>query len=78
MEEQMNNCGDESSSQRVVDWKEALPVSVGESPKFPLTSTGVIGWRSTKKDCQLNIYGNDGFRKGDIIRTFNWPREGIL
>lgn len=61
-----------------VDWKEALPVSVGESPNYPRTSTGMIGWRSTKKDCQLDAYGNGTFRKGDIIRTFKWPREGIL
>merc|ERR1712224_104509 len=27
------------------DWKESLPVTVGESPSFPRTSTGMIGWR---------------------------------
>jgi len=67
-----------------IDWKEALPVSVGESPTYPRTSTGMIGWRSTKPDCQLDIYGHGAFKdpgafkKGDIIRTFKWPREGIL
>ena len=78
MEEQMRNSGDGQCSHGAVDWKETLPVSVGESPKYPRTSTGIIGWRSTKNDCQLDNYGNGAFRKGDIIRTFNWPREGIL
>ena len=59
------------------DWKESLPVEVGKSPPFPLTSSGQIGLRSTKTDCLLDIYGsNDNFKKSDILKRFKWPREG--
>ena len=39
----------------------------------------MIGWRSTKQDCQINNYESViSCRKGDIVRALKWPREGII
>lgn len=78
-DEELQNCG-VSVREEEPDWKEKLPVQVGKSPPMPLTSSGQIGLRSTKKDCLLDIYDNDGtnFKKSDILKRFKWPREGQI
>ena len=78
-DEELQNCG-VSVREEEPDWKEKLPVKVGKSPPMPLTSSGQIGLRSTKKDCLLDIYDNDGnnFKKSDILKRFKWPREGQI
>ncbi|XP_034325306.1 ciliary microtubule inner protein 1-like [Magallana gigas] len=48
---------------------------------FPMTSTQQIGWRSSRKECQLEKYGRYGpgprcrGRYG-ILKMLNWPQEG--
>merc|ERR1712212_79427 len=77
-EEKLAKTGELCCEAAEPDWKEHLPVSVGISPKMPETSSGQIGLRSTKPDCLLDIYQNDGtnFKKSDILKRFKWLREG--
>ena len=53
-------------------------IKVGKSPPYPDTTTKEVGWRSTKRDCKLEIYGSYARGKGGLIRQLNWPREGII
>lgn len=53
-------------------------IKVVKSPPFPKTTTSMIGWRSTKHDCTLEIYGGYAKGKGGLIKQLNWPREGIV
>ena len=53
-------------------------IKVGKSPPFPETTTRMVGWRSTKHDCTLEIYGSYAKGKGGLIKQLNWPREGII
>ena len=53
-------------------------IKIGKSPSFPKTTTSEIGWRSTKQDCLLDIYGIKARGKGGLIKQLNWPREGII
>ena len=79
-EEKLAQTGDKCNEDEELNWKEQLPVTVGKSPKMPLTSSGQIGLRSTKRDCLLDIYDGDGqqFKKSDILKRFKWPREGNM
>jgi hypothetical protein len=53
------------------------PVSTGSArvsnvPFVPQTTTQEIGWRSTRRDCNLEIYGRWGRPKRSILNHFNW------
>jgi hypothetical protein len=52
-------------------------IKIGQSPAYPDTSTGFVGWRSTKGDCSLEIYGSYAKGKGGLIKQLNWPHEAI-
>ncbi|XP_039273530.2 ciliary microtubule inner protein 1-like [Styela clava] len=53
-------------------------IKVGKSPPYPGTTTRMIGWRSTKRDCSLEIYGPYAKGKGGLVKQLNWPQEGII
>ncbi|XP_002123910.2 ciliary microtubule inner protein 1-like [Ciona intestinalis] len=53
-------------------------IKIGESPPYPDTTTGLVGWRSTKPDCKLEIYGAYAKGKGGLVKQLNWPQEGII
>eukprot|EP00058_Branchiostoma_floridae_P025062 XP_002610552.1 hypothetical protein BRAFLDRAFT_65717 [Branchiostoma floridae] len=48
--------------------------------KSPRTTAGLIGWKSARPDCQLEIYGryapNARGQKG-IIKMLGWPLQGL-
>uniref|UniRef100_A0A8C5WID7 Ciliary microtubule inner protein 1 n=1 Tax=Leptobrachium leishanense TaxID=445787 RepID=A0A8C5WID7_9ANUR len=52
-------------------------IKVGPSPSVPQTTQGLIGWRSTIPDLQLERYGRSRFLKGDFCKQMNWPPEGV-
>ncbi|CAH2303063.1 Hypothetical predicted protein [Pelobates cultripes] len=52
-------------------------IKVGPSPVVPQTTQGLIGWRSTIADLQLECYGRSRFVKGDFCKRMNWPPEGV-
>nr|CAB3226778.1 uncharacterized protein C20orf85-like [Phallusia mammillata] len=53
-------------------------IKVGNSPPYPKTTTGLVGWRSTKSDCRLEIYGAYAKGKGGLVKQLKWPQEGII
>lgn len=53
-------------------------IKIGKSPSYPETTTSEIGWRSSKPDCLLDIYGGQARGKGGLIKQLNWPHEGII
>ncbi len=61
--------------------QETIP-TICEKPKkpFPITTGQLIGWKSTKKNWQLEKYGryapNARGRIG-IIKIFDWPQQGV-
>ena len=52
-------------------------IKIGQSPPYPKTSQNAVGWRSTKPDCSLEIYGKYARGKGALIEQLNWPLEAI-
>ncbi|XP_044155986.1 uncharacterized protein C20orf85 homolog isoform X2 [Bufo gargarizans] len=52
-------------------------IKVEPSPALPQTSQGLIGWRSTVPNLQLERYGRTRYLKGDFCKSMNWPAEGI-
>lgn len=59
-----------------------LPPIKGCQPKskFPVTTAQLIGWKSTRPECQLEIYGRYAPKaRGQIgpLKLFNWPQQGI-
>ena len=46
---------------------------------YLLLESRKIGWRSTRPQFQLDIYGQGSYSRGlgDICKVFKWPREGI-
>ena len=49
-----------------------------KSSKFPVTTAQQIGWKSTRPDCQLEIYGRYAPKaRGHIgiLKIFNWPPQ---
>ncbi|XP_019647642.1 PREDICTED: uncharacterized protein C20orf85 homolog [Branchiostoma belcheri] len=60
--------------------KERLPSLRPPTPTFPKTTAGLIGWKSARPDCQLEIYGryapNARGQKG-IIKMLGWPLQGL-
>ena len=53
-------------------------IKIGDSPPYPETTTGLVGWRSTKDDCSLEIYGPYAKGKGGLVNQLKWPQEGII
>ena len=53
-------------------------IKIGKSPQYPATTTGLVGWRSTKPDCKLEIYGSYAKGKGGLVKQLKWPQEGII
>ncbi|CAH1262343.1 ciliary microtubule inner protein 1-like [Branchiostoma lanceolatum] len=68
------------SPQRKKSPKERLPSLRPPTPTFPKTTAGLIGWKSARPDCQLEIYGryapNARGQKG-IIKMLGWPLQGL-
>ncbi|XP_035684520.1 uncharacterized protein C20orf85 homolog [Branchiostoma floridae] len=60
--------------------RERLPSLRPPTPTFPKTTAGLIGWKSARPDCQLEIYGryapNARGQKG-IIKMLGWPLQGL-
>ncbi|XP_063815128.1 ciliary microtubule inner protein 1 isoform X1 [Pseudophryne corroboree] len=52
-------------------------IKVGPSPAIPQTTQGLIGWRSTIAELQLEHYGRSKYLKGDFCKSMNWPAEGL-
>jgi hypothetical protein len=49
-----------------------------KSPRpVPITSAGVIGWRSTESSCKLDKYGYHGRARTSIEKTLKWPNEAL-
>jgi len=50
-----------------------------QPPPVPLTTSEMIGWRSTDPRYNLEKYkkSNKNHCKGDIVAKLKWPREGI-
>jgi hypothetical protein len=41
----------------------------------PVTTSGMVGWRSSERSLQLEKYGRYTKPKGNIIKTLKWPEE---
>ena len=52
-------------------------IKVTKATTFPKTTSGQIGWRSGKQNCNLEIYGPYAKPKKNIYKTFNWPLDAI-
>ena len=53
-------------------------VTVNPSPKpVPQTTSSMIGWRSTDKTCKLERYGSYAKPRGSLVKSLNWPTEGV-
>ncbi|XP_053549036.1 uncharacterized protein C20orf85 homolog [Bombina bombina] len=52
-------------------------IKVTPSPPIPQTTQGLVGWRSTVPELQLERYGRSKFLKGDFCKQMNWPAEGL-
>ena len=53
-------------------------IHVGPSPKpVPITTSSMIGWRSSKEGLKLEKYGKYSRPKGGLIKQLNWPAEAI-
>ncbi|XP_075071405.1 ciliary microtubule inner protein 1 [Mixophyes fleayi] len=52
-------------------------IKVGQSPAVPQTTQGLIGWRSTIPELQLERYGRAKHLKGDFCKSMKWPAEGL-
>ncbi|OAF71183.1 hypothetical protein A3Q56_01071 [Intoshia linei] len=48
-----------------------------EPSKLPKTSAGMIGWRSTEKDCLIDILTNVAAPRGNLVKQLKWPEEAI-
>ncbi|XP_060081622.1 uncharacterized protein C20orf85 homolog [Ylistrum balloti] len=47
----------------------------GRQLDFPVTTTQQIGWKVTKPEDQLEIYGPDSRGQCGILRLLRWPQE---
>ncbi|KAM4691229.1 ciliary microtubule inner protein 1 [Rhinophrynus dorsalis] len=52
-------------------------IKVAPSPAVPPTTQGLVGWRSTIPELQLERYGRSRYLKGDFFKQMNWPAEGM-
>ncbi|XP_061166236.1 ciliary microtubule inner protein 1-like [Saccostrea echinata] len=58
------------------------PIHPSQHPKgFPVTTSQQIGWKSARKECQLEIYGRYGpgpksRGQNGILKLLKWPQEG--
>jgi len=50
---------------------------VPASKPVPRTTSGMVGWRSTEKQCALEKYGGYAKPKGGLVKQLNWPMEGV-
>jgi len=53
-------------------------IKIGETSRFPKTTSGQIGWRSGRPECNLEIYGRWTKPKQVIYKQFEWPLEACL
>lgn len=44
---------------------------------FPVTTAREIGWKASKPDWQLEIYGSRAKGKMGLLKRLNWPIQGI-
>ncbi|KAM4622890.1 ciliary microtubule inner protein 1 [Discoglossus pictus] len=52
-------------------------IKVDPSPEVPKTTQGLVGWRSTIPQLQLERYGTSRYFKGDFCKQMKWPVEGL-
>lgn len=48
---------------------------------FPMTAMQQIGWKASRKECSLELYGgygpgNKSWGKKGILKMLKWPNEG--
>lgn len=54
-------------------------VKIFPSPQpVPITSGGMIGWRSSVDNLKLERYGGYAKPKGSILKSFKWPAEAAI
>ena len=53
------------------------PPKQDTSNPFPVVTSQEIGWRSSRPDCKLEIYGRWGRPKYTITKTFEWPNDAV-
>jgi len=49
---------------------------IGQSPSYPKTSSAVIGYRSSQRDCNLDNFANRARAKGSLYKQLGWGFEG--
>lgn len=52
-------------------------IKSGKSPKYPATTSGKIGWRSSQKEYNLEIYGRYCRANGSLYKQLGWPAEAV-
>jgi hypothetical protein len=48
---------------------------------FPKTNNQLIGWKASRKECSLELYGGYGpgnkfWGRKEILKRLKWPKEG--
>ncbi len=49
-------------------------------PKFPYTTAGEVGWKSTLRENQLEVYGRyapNARGQHGILKLLKWPQQGL-
>jgi hypothetical protein len=53
------------------------PPKQDHSNPFPRTTSKEIGWRSSRKEHGLELYGRWGRGKGSILKHLKWPNDAV-
>jgi len=62
-----------------IDQNVLTQLSVGKpSQSFPKTTSKMVGWRSSEKQCQLERYGRYTRKQEGFLKSLNWPLESII
>ena len=44
---------------------------------FPCVTSREVGWRSSRPECKLEVYGRWGRPKYSIYKQLKWPSDGV-
>ena len=62
-----------------IDQNVLTQLSVGKpTQSFPKTTSKMVGWRSSEKQCQLERYGRYTKKQQGFLKSLNWPLESII
>ena len=56
-----------------------LPSIKDNNYTYPKTTAELIGWKATKPECRLELYGKYAKARGknSILKVFKWPQQGL-